>query len=68
MFVCYTDVVYIGTFNPSHVPLSVMMLEAEKAVLCEKPLAMSVAGVDKIVKFAQQKNKLLVEVKIYFFY
>lgn len=55
------DIVYIGTINSTHVPLSLMMLEAGKHVLCEKSMALCSAGVKKVTEFAQQKNKLFLE-------
>ena len=75
-FMCYSfirlfvfsnsDIVYIGTINSTHVPLSLMMLEAGKHVLCEKSMALCSAGVKKVTEFAQQKNKLFLEVIIHY--
>ena len=39
-----------------------MMLEAGKHVLCEKPMALASTEAKKVLEFAQQKNKLFVEV------
>jgi len=59
---CVTDVVYIATLNPSHVSLSLMMLTADKHVVCEKPMSLTTAGAKKVVELAQQKRLLFVEV------
>jgi len=59
---CGTDVVYIATIHPAHVPLSMMMLAAGKHVLCEKPMSLTTAGAKKVLDFAQQKQLFFVEV------
>ena len=66
--VCVLDVVYIGTINPTHVPLSLMMLAAGKHVVCEKPMSLTDAGAKKVLEFAQQKQLLYVEVADSYFY
>jgi predicted dehydrogenase len=62
----FTDIVYIGTRHPTHVTLSIMMLEAGKNVLCEKPMALSSADVKKVIEVAERKKLLFVEVNSIF--
>src|SRR5688500_7708143 len=48
--------VHICTPNAQHFPMSRDALNAGKAVLCEKPLAMSVAEAQEMVDLAAKKN------------
>ena len=59
----FADVVYIGTIHTTHVPLSMMMLNAGKNVLCEKPMALCASDAKKVLDLAEQKKKLFVEVR-----
>ncbi len=56
-----TDLDLIINASPSHlhVPLSIEALEAGFNVLCEKPLARTVADVDRLVATAKRKGKLM---------
>lgn len=56
-----TEVVYIGTLNPSHLELGKMMLSAGKHVLCEKPLTMNLKQTKELIDFARSKNLFLME-------
>lgn len=55
------DVVYIATPHPFHAELSLMCLEAGKAVLCEKPMGMSAVQVGQMIQKAKDKNVFLME-------
>jgi predicted dehydrogenase len=50
------DAVHICTPNALHFPMAMAALEAGKHVLCEKPLAVSVAEAREMVQLAKQKN------------
>lgn len=50
------DAVHVCTPNVLHAPMSKAALEAGKAVLCEKPLTMSVAEARELVDLAAAKN------------
>ena len=55
------DVIYIGTIHPSHLSCARMMLEAGKAVLCEKPLTMNAEDTKQLIALAREKNVFLME-------
>ena len=48
------DVISLTLPTPLHVPLTIKALEAGVSVLCEKPMALSAADCDKMVKAAKQ--------------
>ncbi|QXT40306.1 Gfo/Idh/MocA family protein [Gymnodinialimonas ceratoperidinii] len=50
------DAVYISTTNEKHLPQAMAAIKAGKHVLCEKPLAMSVADAVTMVKAAEAKG------------
>ena len=50
------DAVHIATPNVSHFPIAKAALEAGKHVLCEKPLAMSVAEAQQLTDLAAAKG------------
>ncbi|MBS1877151.1 MAG: Gfo/Idh/MocA family oxidoreductase [Acidobacteria bacterium] len=50
------EAVHVCTPNALHAPMSKAALEAGKAVLCEKPLTMSVAEAQELVELAKAKN------------
>ncbi|KAG0719543.1 Trans-1,2-dihydrobenzene-1,2-diol dehydrogenase [Chionoecetes opilio] len=55
------DVVYIGTINTHHLPVSSQMLKAGKPVLCEKPLCMNVRETQQLVQTARECGVFLME-------
>ena len=59
------DAVYVGLHNAAHLPLTLAALAAGKHVLCEKPLALSVAEVDEMTAAATAADRLLVEASWY---
>src|SRR6516164_9498667 len=54
------DMVYIATPPFLHYPQAIDALRAGKHVICEKPLAMTVAQADEMVALAHKHNRLLV--------
>lgn len=50
------DAVHVCTPNALHAPVSKAAMEHGKAVLCEKPLAMSAAEAREMVAMAKEKN------------
>lgn len=53
------DAVVIGLPNYLHAPVTIQMLKAGKHVLCEKPMAMSVAEGKQMIEAAQQARRKL---------
>jgi predicted dehydrogenase len=54
------DLVYIATPPFLHYPQAVMALEAGKHVICEKPLALTVAQADEMIALARRRDLLVV--------
>jgi predicted dehydrogenase len=50
------DAVHICTPNVDHFPMSLAAIEAGKAVLCEKPMTMTVSEARQLVDAAKEKN------------
>ncbi|EDW28857.1 GL19398 [Drosophila persimilis] len=55
------DIVYIGTLNPQHYEVSLLMLNSGKHVLCEKPLAMNKKQVEGILAAAKANKRFFME-------
>ena len=55
------DVVYIATPHPSHAHWAVQAARAKKHVLCEKPLGMNLAEVERIIGAARENDVFLME-------
>ena len=55
------DVVYVATPHPFHYENTMMLLEAGKAVLCEKPVAMNAEQICAMVAKAREKQVFLME-------
>ncbi|MFC4532221.1 Gfo/Idh/MocA family protein [Sphaerisporangium dianthi] len=55
------DVVYIATPHSHHLPVAELAIAAGKAVLCEKPLALTAAEAERMVKLAREAGVFLME-------
>ncbi len=62
---CLSDIVYVGNLHPQHRDTVIAALNANKHVLCEKPMGMSLAEVQEMVACARNQKKFLMEVKSY---
>jgi predicted dehydrogenase len=59
------DVVYIPLPNGMHYEWAVKAAQAGKHILCEKPLALTVAEVDEMTRAAQENGIVLLEAVMY---
>ena len=53
------ELVVVATFNNLHAPHSIAALKAGKNVLCEKPMATSLADADRMVATAKESGRIL---------
>ena len=54
--------VYVGNFHVQHLQSVLMMFEAGKSVLCEKPMTTSVKDTTTLIQAARDKGVFLMEV------
>jgi D-xylose 1-dehydrogenase (NADP+, D-xylono-1,5-lactone-forming) len=59
------DVVYISLPNHLHAEWTVRALQAGKHVLCEKPFALSVEEVDRMIQASRETGRVLAEAFMY---
>ncbi|XP_041851526.1 trans-1,2-dihydrobenzene-1,2-diol dehydrogenase-like [Melanotaenia boesemani] len=55
------DVVYVGVIHPYHLKACLLLTNAKKNVLCEKPLAMNTKEVKEILDSAKRNDVFLME-------
>lgn len=55
------EIVYIGTLNPHHMEVAILMLENNKHVLVEKPLCINEKQARKLISYAERKQLFLME-------
>ncbi|XP_033757083.1 trans-1,2-dihydrobenzene-1,2-diol dehydrogenase-like [Pecten maximus] len=55
------DIVYIGTIHINHVEMSMLMLNAGKHVLCEKPMSLNMKQAKLVLQLAKEKKLYFME-------
>lgn len=55
------DAVYIATPHTSHLEYSMIALENQKPVLCEKPVGINISDVDKLINCAEENETYFCE-------
>lgn len=61
MTACDVDIVYIGALNTEHYNIAKNLLSGGKAVLCEKPMTMTLKQTEELIKIAREKKVFLME-------
>lgn len=64
----HVDLIYISLPNHLHEEWSIKALEAGKHVICEKPLATSLASAEKILLCAARNRRLIYENQMFLFH
>lgn len=59
------EAVYVSSPHTAHVEQSIACLRAGKAVLCEKPIAIDVAGAERVIATARELGVALIEAWMY---
>jgi predicted dehydrogenase len=59
------DAVYVPLPNALHVEWTLRALDAGKHVLCEKPLAMTAADVDRVIAVSRDRQRVVAEAFMY---
>jgi predicted dehydrogenase len=59
------EAVYVSSPHPAHVEQSIACLRAGKAVLCEKPISVDVAGAERVIAVAGELGVPLIEAWMY---
>jgi predicted dehydrogenase len=59
------DIVYIGLPNHMHAAWTIRALEAGKHVLCEKPFALTIEEVDRMIDASRRSGRVLFEAFMY---
>lgn len=62
------DFVYISTPNETHEKYILKSLNSDFHVICEKPFLTSIKNLNKILKLAEKKNKLIFETFMFFYH
>lgn len=52
------ELVVVATYNDFHMEIAIKAMEAGKNVVCEKPVAMNVAELDKMIEASERTGKL----------
>lgn len=62
------DFVYISTPNETHEKYILKSLNSDFHIICEKPFLTSIKNLNKILKLAEKKNKLIFEAFMFFYH